>query len=83
MGIAHLLPSMILPCDNDNLRQRLNTFDRIIAVLYGSLVQVNEVTMTIQTTYTQARAQLASLLDQVANDHEVVIFSAAEQMMWL
>jgi antitoxin YefM len=29
--------------------------------------------MTIQTTYTQARAQLASLLDQVANNREVVI----------
>jgi antitoxin YefM len=29
--------------------------------------------MTIETTYTQARAQLARLLDQVANDHEVVI----------
>ncbi|MBX0328787.1 type II toxin-antitoxin system Phd/YefM family antitoxin [Oscillochloris sp. ZM17-4] len=29
--------------------------------------------MTIQTTYTQARAQLASLLDQVTNDREIVI----------
>ena len=29
--------------------------------------------MTIQTTYTQARAQLASLLDQVTKDREVVI----------
>lgn len=29
--------------------------------------------MTIQTTYTQARAQLASLLDEVANNREVVI----------
>ena len=29
--------------------------------------------MTIQTTYTQARAQLASLLDQVTNDREMVI----------
>lgn len=29
--------------------------------------------MTIQTTYTQARAHLASLLDQVADDREVVI----------
>ncbi|MCD4674266.1 MAG: type II toxin-antitoxin system prevent-host-death family antitoxin [Anaerolineaceae bacterium] len=29
--------------------------------------------MTIQTTYTQARAGLASLLDQVTNDREVVI----------
>ena len=29
--------------------------------------------MTIQTTYTQARAQLASLLDQVTRNREVVI----------
>ena len=29
--------------------------------------------MTIQTTYTQARAGLASLLDQVTNDRDVVI----------
>lgn len=29
--------------------------------------------MSIQTTYTQARAQLASLLDEVTNNREVVI----------
>ena len=29
--------------------------------------------MTIQTTYTQARAHLAALLDQVTNNREVVI----------
>lgn len=29
--------------------------------------------MTIQTTYTQARANLASLFDSVTNDQEVVI----------
>jgi antitoxin YefM len=29
--------------------------------------------MAIQTTYTQARASLASLLDQVTNNREVVI----------
>src|SRR4051794_34129871 len=29
--------------------------------------------MTIQTTYTQARAQLASLLDEVTDNREVVI----------
>ncbi len=29
--------------------------------------------MTIQTTYTQARAQLAALLDQVTDDREIVI----------
>jgi antitoxin YefM len=29
--------------------------------------------MTIQTTYTQARAKLASLLDEVTNNREVVI----------
>ena len=29
--------------------------------------------MTIQTTYTHARSQLASLIDEVANNREVVI----------
>jgi antitoxin YefM len=29
--------------------------------------------MTIQTTYTQARANLAKLLDQVTHDREVVV----------
>ncbi|HEX9922894.1 MAG TPA: type II toxin-antitoxin system prevent-host-death family antitoxin [Anaerolineae bacterium] len=29
--------------------------------------------MTIQTTYTQARSNLAKLLDQVTNEHEIVI----------
>lgn len=29
--------------------------------------------MTIQTTYTQARAQLAALLDQVTHDREIII----------
>jgi antitoxin YefM len=29
--------------------------------------------MTIQTTYTQARARLAALLDEVTNDREIVI----------
>jgi antitoxin YefM len=29
--------------------------------------------VTIQTTYTQARAQLAALLDQVTQDREIVI----------
>ena len=29
--------------------------------------------MTIQTTYTQARARLAALLDEVTNNRKVVI----------
>jgi antitoxin YefM len=29
--------------------------------------------MTIQTTYTQARAELARLLDQVTHDREIVV----------
>jgi antitoxin YefM len=29
--------------------------------------------MTIQTTYTQARANLAKLMDQVTKDHELVV----------
>jgi antitoxin YefM len=32
-----------------------------------------EVLMTIQTTYSQARANLAKLLDQVTQDREIVI----------
>ncbi|MBV8706771.1 MAG: type II toxin-antitoxin system Phd/YefM family antitoxin [Acidobacteriaceae bacterium] len=31
--------------------------------------------MPIQTTYTNARAHLASLLDSVAEDHEIVIIN--------
>lgn len=31
--------------------------------------------MTIQTTYTQARAELAKLLDQVTHNREVVVIS--------
>jgi antitoxin YefM len=34
---------------------------------------LEEATMTIQTTYTQARTQLAALLDAVTNNREVVI----------
>ena len=29
--------------------------------------------MTVHTTYTQARAELATLLDQVSHDYEIVV----------
>ncbi len=32
-----------------------------------------EVKVTIQTTYTRARAELATLLDQVTHDREIVV----------
>lgn len=41
-------------------------------MLYSKPVHIGG-TMTIQTTYTQARASLAKLLDQVTHDREVVL----------
>jgi antitoxin YefM len=35
--------------------------------------------MTIQTTYTQARARLAKLMDQVTQDRDVVIIQRRNQ----
>ena len=35
--------------------------------------------MTIQTTYTQARAELAKLLDQVTHDREIVVIRRREE----
>ncbi len=35
--------------------------------------------MTIQTTYTQARAQLATLLTTVTNDREIVIIQRRDE----
>jgi len=47
--------------------------------LYNNLVQTakleEEDFMAIQTTYSNARANLASLLDQVADNREIVIIS--------
>jgi antitoxin YefM len=42
-------------------------------LLYSVSVHDLEVSMTIQTTYTQARASLAKLLDLVTQDREIVI----------
>src|SRR5918911_2439741 len=42
-------------------------------MLYSTPVQNKERAMTIQTTYTQARAQLASLLDEATSNREVII----------
>jgi antitoxin YefM len=36
-------------------------------------IPVQELHMPIQTTYTNARANLADLLDRVAADHEIVV----------
>lgn len=46
--------------------------------LYSYLVQVQltgEYRMSIQTTYSNARANLASLLDQVADNKEIVVIN--------
>jgi len=48
------------------------TLDKQANLLYSKSVQKEHV-MTIQTTYTQARAGLANLLDQVTHNREVVI----------
>src|SRR4051812_46262736 len=42
-------------------------------LLYSIPVHLQELVMTIQTTYSQARAHLASLLDKVSDNREVVI----------
>ena len=52
----------------------LETIDISKFYMYIKPVQRSrETNMAIQTTYTQARAQLASLLDQVTKNREVVI----------
>jgi antitoxin YefM len=38
-----------------------------------------EASMTIQTTYTQARASLAKLMDQVVHDREIVVIQRRNQ----
>jgi antitoxin YefM len=54
--------------------QYVATFDIFLVLLYSTPVRLlQECPMTIQTTYTQARAQLATLLDQVTNNREVII----------
>src|SRR3954447_10430657 len=40
---------------------------------YGIRVQVNEKYMTLHTSYTNVRARLASLLDEVTEHNQVVI----------
>src|SRR6266545_2345166 len=49
------------------------SLDTVPLLLYSTSVRTEEDKMTIQTTYTQARAQLATLLDQVTNNREVII----------
>jgi antitoxin YefM len=41
-------------------------------MLYSNPVQKGD-NMTIQTTYTQARAELAKLMDQVTHNREIVV----------
>jgi antitoxin YefM len=41
--------------------------------LYSIPVHIKEALMSIQTTYTQARAHLATLLDEVIDNREIVI----------
>jgi antitoxin YefM len=42
-------------------------------VLYNSVVQLQVRTMTVETTYSQAREQLKSLMDRAVEDREVVL----------
>jgi antitoxin YefM len=49
------------------------SLDMVPLLLYSTSVRTEEDKMTIQTTYTQARAKLATLLDQVTNNREVII----------
>jgi antitoxin YefM len=52
----------------------LSAIDIVRLYMYIKPVRkIWETNMAIQTTYTQARAQLASLLDQVTKNREVVI----------
>lgn len=41
--------------------------------LYNTAVQLNGVTMTVETTYSQAREQLKSLMDRAVDDREVIV----------
>jgi antitoxin YefM len=38
--------------------------------------------MSIQTTYTQARAELAKLLDEVTHNREIVIIQRRNEEKW-
>ncbi len=41
--------------------------------MYSSSVQLIETAMTIETTYSQAREQLKSLMDRAIDDREVIL----------
>ena len=41
--------------------------------MYNYSVQFTEVAMTIETTYSQAREQLKSLMDRAVDDREVIL----------
>jgi antitoxin YefM len=41
--------------------------------LYNIAVQLNGVTMTVETTYSQARERLKSLMDRAIDDREVIV----------
>jgi antitoxin YefM len=41
--------------------------------MYNNIVQVKERPMSLRTTYSQARANLAELLDRVSQDRETVV----------
>jgi len=49
----------------------LDSYDKI---LYSISVQIGR-EMTIHTTYTQARAELARLMDRVSHDRDVVVIT--------
>jgi len=53
--------------------------DIFALLLYSIPVQIWETFMTIQTNYTQARASLAKLLDEVTKNRQVVIIQRRGQ----
>lgn len=56
----------------DAMKSTKNCLDKLTEYLYSISVQVHT-EMTIEITYTQARAALAKLLDDVTENREVVI----------
>jgi antitoxin YefM len=51
----------------------LPTVDPTMPTLYSNSVQMRGTSMTIETTYTQAREQLKTLMDRAVDDREVIL----------
>jgi antitoxin YefM len=59
-----------MPAPSESRRCLKIEFGPCTGILYNRIIEVFTVT---ETTYTNLRQSLASVLDRVANDHEVVI----------